>query len=67
MFYEKNIPTAERVVRFVVGMAAVIGGIVYFGSAPMGWALGLMGAMAAMSAMIGFCPACAMAGRRLQK
>ncbi len=67
MFYEKNLPTVERVVRFVIGAAAVAGGIVYFGSAPMGWALGLMGVMAAMSGVMGFCPGCAMAGRRLGK
>lgn len=28
------------------------------------WAVGIMGAMAAMSGLFGFCPACAMVGRR---
>jgi len=67
MFYARNLPVAERIVRALAGTAAVIGGVLYFGAAPMGLALALMGAMAAMSGVIGFCPACALAGRRLAK
>jgi hypothetical protein len=30
----------------------------------MGWGVGAMGTMAAMSGLLGFCPACAMVGRK---
>jgi len=66
MFYIKNVPTWERVLRVIAGLAAVA------------WAVlavdGLWGAVAALSAagivlsgLFGFCPACAMVGRKLDK
>lgn len=67
MLHVKNLPAAERGPRIVAGVAAILGGVACFGSAPMGRALGLMGAMAATSGVIGFCPACALAARRLSK
>ena len=65
MFYAKNLPGWERAARVIVGGAACVAAIAYFGPVPMGWALGGMGAMAAMSGLVGFCPACALAGRKL--
>ncbi|MHA4868662.1 YgaP family membrane protein [Duganella sp. PWIR1] len=66
MFYVKNVPTWERVLRVVVGLIAV-----YVGFALLG---GLWGTVVAVSAagivasgLVGFCPMCAMVGRRLDK
>lgn len=66
MLYVKNIPGWERALRLALGVGLVAAAVVHFGSTPMGWGAGAMGAMAAMSGLFGFCPACAMAGRRLQ-
>lgn len=67
MFYVKNVPTWERVLRIVMGLVGL-------GYAAMNWngsglaiGLGLMGAMLAMTGLFGFCPMCAMVGRKLDK
>ncbi|NLH81543.1 MAG: DUF2892 domain-containing protein [Phyllobacteriaceae bacterium] len=65
MFYAKNVPGWERVLRIVLGAMMLVGSIAWFGPTVTGWAVGVMGAMAAMTGLVGFCPACAMVGRRL--
>lgn len=67
MFYVKNVPTWERVLRIVMGLVGL-------GYAAMNWngsglaiGLGLMGAMLTMTGLFGFCPMCAMVGRKLDK
>ncbi len=65
MFYVKNVPGWERALRVLMGVGLEATAIVHFGSTPMGWAVGAAGAMAAMSGLFGFCPACALVGRKL--
>ncbi len=48
-----------------MGVILTAASIAYFGPTTMGWVAGIVGAMAAMSGLLGFCPACAMVGRRL--
>jgi hypothetical protein len=66
MFYVKNVPTWERVLRVLAGLAVVAWSVMALG--------GLWGTVAALSAaglvlsgLVGFCPACAMVGRKLDK
>jgi hypothetical protein len=66
MFYVKNVPTWERVLRVLAGLAVVSWSVMALG--------GLWGTVAALSAaglvlsgLVGFCPACAMVGRKLDK
>lgn len=66
MFYVKNVPTWERALRVAVGLAVAAWGVLALG--------GLSGTLAAVSAagivlsgLFGFCPACAMVGRKLDK
>ncbi|MYN05913.1 YgaP family membrane protein [Pseudoduganella aquatica] len=66
MFYVKNVPNGERVLRVVAGLLAVAFSLVSVG--------GVLGAVLAASAggivasgLFGFCPMCAMVGRRLDK
>lgn len=66
MFYVKNVPTWERVLRVTAGLAVVAWSVLALG--------GQWGAVAALSAggivlsgVFGFCPACAMVGRKLNK
>ena len=65
MLYTKNIPGWERVLRIVIGILGL--GLAYesWGTFNLGVVLGIAGAMLAMTGLIGFCPMCAMFGRRL--
>jgi hypothetical protein len=67
MLYVKNIPGWERAVRVLMGAGLIAASVAYFGSTTTGWAVGIAGAMAAMSGLLGFCPACAMVGRKLHQ
>jgi hypothetical protein len=64
MFYVKNIPGWERAMRMAAGVAMAGYGL----WAMDGWAsyaVAAMGAMMAGTGMMGFCPMCAMVGRKL--
>lgn len=66
MFYIKNLPWWERLLRGAVGIAAMA----YALSGNTGlwdWLILVGGTMIILTAVFGFCPACALAGRRLQK
>jgi hypothetical protein len=65
MLYVKNVPGWERALRVLMGIALIAASVAHFGSTTTGWVVGIAGAMAAMSGLLGFCPACAMVGRRL--
>lgn len=65
MFYRKNLPGWERAMR-VVGGAAMIGyGLLGLAGLAVGYLIAGAGAMAIMTGFVGFCPMCAMVGRRL--
>lgn len=66
MFYVKNVPTWERVLRVVAGLIAVAVGLQVVGGA-IGMLLAVSAAGIVASGLFGFCPACAMVGRRLDK
>jgi hypothetical protein len=66
MLYVKNVSTAERVIRVIMGLALLGGTLAWFGPTLGGWTLGAMGMMAALSGLIGWCPMCAIAGRKLE-
>ncbi|RTL47406.1 MAG: DUF2892 domain-containing protein [Rhodocyclaceae bacterium] len=67
MFYVKNVPNWERVLRVIMGLMGLgYAGINWDGSS-LAVAMGLMGAMLALTGMVGFCPMCAMVGRKLDK
>ncbi|MEO3711146.1 YgaP-like transmembrane domain [Roseateles flavus] len=65
MFYlKRNVPAAERIARLagatLMVLAAVLGGL----EPAWAWLLGGSGLGLALTALLGFCPACAMMGRR---
>lgn len=66
MFYAKNVPNGERVLRVVAGATAAGLGLTMLGGSA-GWlvAAGAVGLVA--SGLFGFCPACAMVGRKLKQ
>ena len=67
MFYIKNLPGWERVLRIITGLACLGFAYMNWGSSWLSVAAGLGGAVAAVTGLAGFCPMCAMLGRKLDK
>jgi uncharacterized membrane protein len=64
MFYTKNVPGWERLVRILMGVAGLaFAAANWSGSAP-AMGIGIMAAMLAVTGLVGFCPMCALFGRR---
>lgn len=66
MIYIKNLPLWERLLRIGVGMVVAAYAAVSVGGV-LGWAIAAGGIGAALTGIVGFCPACALAGRRLKQ
>ena len=67
MFYMKNVPAWERALRIIMGMMALLFAAMNWGSSDLAVGAGITGAMLAMTGLFGFCPMCAMVGRKLDK
>jgi hypothetical protein len=67
MFYVKNVPGWERLLRVAMGMVALWGAYAVWGVSGLGIGMGIAGAMLAMTGLVGFCPMCAMVGRKLDR
>ena len=65
MFYRKNLPGWERATRIIAGAAMVACGLLGLQGMPIGYLIAGTGAVAIMTGFVGFCPMCAMVGRRL--
>jgi len=65
MFYVKNVPNWERVLRLLAGIGLLVASLMLLGGLR-GWVAGLSGAGLIFSGLFGFCPACAMVGRKLR-
>jgi hypothetical protein len=66
MLYVKNLPGWERLLRLGAGLALAIFAVMAIGGVA-GWLGGMAGAGLALTGLVGFCPACALAGRRLER
>ena len=67
MFYIKNVPNWERALRLVMGLIGLGYAAMNWNGSSLAIALGLIGAVLAITGLIGFCPMCAMVGRKLDK
>ena len=65
MFYRKNLPGWERTMRVVGGVAMVGCGLLGLQGMPLGYLVAATGAVAIATGFVGFCPMCAMVGRKL--
>ena len=67
MFYVKNVPGWERALRVVAGLAMIACGLAGPGIAAtiVGYAIAASGAVTLLTGFVGFCPMCAMVGRRV--
>ena len=64
MFYVKNVPNWERILRLIAGVIALGFFVLNWGTSSMAVGVGVMGAVLAMTGLIGFCPMRAMVGRK---
>ncbi|MDE5457306.1 DUF2892 domain-containing protein [Bradyrhizobium sp. CSA112] len=62
MFYRKNLPGWERAMRSVAGVGMIAYGLL---GMPAGYLIAGAGVIAIATGFFGFCPMCAMVGRRL--
>lgn len=65
MFYAKNVPGWERAVRVIAGLSMVVAGLLVFQGSMLGYGIAATGVVALLTGFVGFCPMCAMVGRKL--
>ena len=65
MLYVKNVPGWERAVRVVAGVAMIACGLLGLKGLMVGYLIAASGVVTLLTGFVGFCPMCAMAGRRL--
>jgi hypothetical protein len=66
MWYVKNVPNGERVARVLCGLISV-GAAFALLSGPWAWVAAAAAGGITASGLVGFCPMCAMVGRKLRK
>ena len=64
MMFKRNVPGWERLVRAAAGLGLIAAVAVMPLAGVAGWTVGLGGAGLILSSLLGFCPACALMGRR---
>jgi hypothetical protein len=62
--FAANVPPLERLIRIMLGLGFALA--VYFGLGRSAAGIAAFGICFAATGLIGFCPACALAGRRLK-
>ena len=65
MFYRKNLPGWERTMRVVGGVVMIAYGLMAMSGMTAGYLIAATGAVAIATGFVGFCPMCAMVGRKL--
>ncbi len=65
MIYTKNVPTKERLARGLGGAALIACGLIGMKGLPLGYVLAGSGLFTVLTGFVGFCPMCALAGRRI--
>ncbi|HUW97381.1 MAG TPA: DUF2892 domain-containing protein [Acidiferrobacter sp.] len=66
MLYIKNVPQWERLTRIGLSIVMAVYGLGRIGGA-LGWIIVTAAAGILLTSILGFCPVCALAGRRLRK
>jgi hypothetical protein len=67
MFFQKNLPAWERALRVCIGLAIVIASFVIPMASTPQWVAAAAGVMFACTGFVGFCPMCALFGRKLKR
>lgn len=64
MLYRKNVGSKESLVRLVGGLLMVAVSLALVGTTPLGLVLAASGLVGVLTGLFGYCPACAMLGRK---
>ena len=64
MFFRKTVGAKERWLRLVASVLIVACALTQIGFTPLGLLLAGAGVFTALTGLVGFCPACAMVGRK---
>lgn len=67
MFYVKNITRLERAIRVLMGFAGMGFAAANLGTFGVAVAIGAMGVLISLTGVMGYCPLCAVAGRKPNK
>lgn len=70
MFFAKNLPGPERALRIALGLGLIFLGMLYFEGglkSRAGMVSAGSGLIAIATGFVGFCPACALLGRKLDR
>lgn len=67
MFFQKNVPIWERALRLSIGVVAVIAAFAIPTEPTIKWIIAVAGIVFACTGFIGFCPMCALVGRKLKR
>lgn len=67
MFYAKNVPGLERGIRVASGIGMLCLGIFLLKGTMLGYAVAGSGLIAIATGFAGFCPMCALVGRKLDR
>lgn len=66
MLFQKNLPVWERVLRVCIGLIVAVVPLAAQAAPAVRWGGLAVGLVAACSGFLGFCPMCALFGRRLK-
>ncbi|CAM3165829.1 Inner membrane protein YgaP-like transmembrane domain-containing protein [Sphingomonas antarctica] len=64
MLYRKNLPGWERALRTVAGALMIACGLLALKGMPLGYLVACVGVVTLITGFVGYCPACAFAGRK---
>jgi len=64
MLYRKNLPGWERALRTVAGALMIACGWLGLKGMPVGYLIACVGVVTLITGFVGYCPACALAGRK---
>jgi Protein of unknown function (DUF2892) len=67
MYFAKNLPVWERSIRVMIGIGMLYLGIFTWKGMLLGYATAGSGLIVIATGFIGFCPMCALVGRKLDK
>jgi hypothetical protein len=68
MFYlKRNLPGWERALRIMLGLSGACAAFLFLPAGAMMWLAVASGVGFALTGVVGFCPACALVGRRLKE
>ena len=67
MLYRKNIYAWEQMTRIILSLAVVVYALIYMPAGVLSYGIAIAAAGFALTGVFGWCPACALVGRKLKQ